>query len=804
MFDPRFLEDLRARVPITSVAKRHFTIQKVGHEFRAKENKSLTFDDKKGIYKDFGGGGGKASDVFGFLVEYEKLSFPDAVAAVARMAGVDVPKQTGAKTYGNGAAAAVASAARPAAIALGAGRQITKVYPYTDRDGKLLYQVCRSEWLDDAGKKLKTFNQRRPSPDSDGVWVWGLDFVDVESGEPHAFMRKGAGKDWSRLNEKNYVAWKFTEKTTFGDFGNVPHSLYRLKELNEELSQERCDQRTIFLAEGEKDTDTLVGWDCIATTNSGGAKNFTPYMAEFFRDAADVVLLEENDDAGRARTALVAPMLLDVGARVRVLVVVDHWPDAPKGGDITDWVEKAGGTVDRLFDILDRCPDWAPKPYESKFGAKFWNQQGTGQDLAYKWLVSGLIPYGQDALIIGPSGSGKSFETQNLAMHIAQGRDYLGRRTMAAGVVYCCYEMASSMEKRVIGYRMFHGLSADDPIPFVWITRPPNLYATEENPQSLAAEIKSLTAHWTVPIGAIVIDTHNAATRGSSEIKSEDIAKVQDAYSLVRAATGATLVIVGHTNSEGRHRGSDLFFNAIETCIVIEKLTTGSGKSLAMVRDDLGRQVRRGTLSKSRESEDGFTWDFVLQSVEVSRDELGDPITTVVPIEPQQSDTADQSRERKEWRGDMPKRVWKLNADETVFFRALIEAVNTAGVAPPAEAKGVPSFAGVVATWKSITEAYRRMVPIDDTSEDGRKKYLSKITAKMSRARTILQNNRVIGVTSVIKEGEPPEAATHYLWPGDRPVIGGTLRWPEREWERKPKVEADPLLADVADYKSPF
>ena len=804
-FEQRFLDDLKARVAISSVAKRHFTLVRHGYELQAKENKSFKVNDKKGVYKDHGSGGGKAGDIFQFLMEYEKLSFVDAVAAVARMAGVDLPKGDGAASGKRGADKAN-GASRPngadhdaPAPAVFTGRKLTKVYDYTDKAGKLLYQVCRFEWTGDDGKRKKSFAQRRPSPES-GVWIWGLDLG--ADGAPLMFMRKRPGDSWSRFNLKDYEQGEYAEQRSF-EGGNIAHSLYRLPELNDELAQERQEQRTVFLCEGEKDVQTLVAWGCVATTNSGGAQNFTPAVAQHFADAADVVILEDNDDAGRKRTDAIAPMLLDVGARVRTLAIADYWPDAPKGADITDWAERAGGTVEKLFDIVEGCSDWTPRPYESKFGARYWHDQGSGDDLAYKWLVSRLVPYGQDVLIIGQSGSGKSFEVHNLAMHIALGRDYLGRRTMSAGVVYCCYEMAASMEKRVIGYRIFHGLDPKANIPFVWLTRPPGIYATEENAQALADEIKGLTAHWTVPIGAIVIDTHNAATRGSDEISSGDIAKIQERYGLIREASGATILIVGHTNAEGKHRGNEQLFNAIETCILIEKVTTGSGKSVAPVKDDLGRHVRRGIIKKQREAEDGFTWDFVLHEVEVARDELGDAITTVVPVEPQQAETGEQERERKEWRGQMPRGVWRLNAAETLFFKALLDAINKHGAPAPTAAEGVPSFASLVVTWRQVTDAYRRTVPIDDTSDEGKERYRRKIASDMARARTMLVNNRVVGVTSIIEPGAPPEAAVHYLWPGNRPVIGGGLRWPESAWIKdQPKPEDNSLLDATGD--SPF
>ena len=43
-------------------------------------------------------------------------------------------------------------------------RKIVKTYPYTDKDGKLLFEVVRYE--------PKSFSQRMPDPDKPGQWIW--------------------------------------------------------------------------------------------------------------------------------------------------------------------------------------------------------------------------------------------------------------------------------------------------------------------------------------------------------------------------------------------------------------------------------------------------------------------------------------------------------------------------------------------------------------------------------------------------------------------------------------------------------
>jgi hypothetical protein len=799
-FDERFLAELRGAVRISDIVGRKFKLRRHGAEFEAVEDKSVKGNDIKGIWYDFGKGKG-GGDAFEFLMHYEGLEFPQAVEEIARLCGRKMPggnisagHPASAQKNGADHSKDQRTAGQNGASRRGGKREITKTYDYHDVNGALLYQVVRFEWTDDNGKRQKSFGQRRPAPDAPpGVWVWGLDFVG-QDGEPLEFMRRGPGRDWQRFDRGNYEAWQYTERRTFPDSGNVPHTLYRLPELRGELAEERQDQRTVLLCEGEKDAETLVAWGAAATTNSGGAKNFTEQLAQHFEGAADVVICEDHDEAGAQRTERIAPMLLAVGARVRVLRIAEHWPACPAKGDITDWRDAGGGTADQLFALVDRLRDWTPAPYRSKFGLRFWSQQGTDKDAGYRWLIKGLIPANHAVLIIGPSGSGKSFEAMEMAMHIARGADFAGRRTRQAGVIYCCYEMPKSMEKRVMAYRQFHNLPVDESIPFAWLTRPPGLFADEENAEALAQEILKGTSHWSVPIGVIVVDTNNAATRGSSEIKSEDIGKIMDRYALIAERTKAGIWIVGHTNAEGEHRGNQQLYNAIETCVVIRKETEGTGTKTFTRKDDLDRALRKAIVRKQREGEDDISWRFVLQEVEIGLDQDGDPITSMVSTEPQLAVAGEELHDRRA-DPNIPN-AWHMNPTETTFFRALLKALSTHGIKPPPGLL-LPASVALVVPWHDLTVAYRNVVPVDDPSHEGNRRYLAQIKSAMQRARESLQLRNIVGITQGTR---PDGSAVHYLWPTGRPVIGPGMIWPSRMagGAEKPK-EAEADIGDLSD-----
>jgi Family of unknown function (DUF5906) len=183
-------------------------------------------------------------------------------------------------------------------------RKLVETYDYTDEHGDLRFQVCRFE--------PKDFRQRRP--DGLGGWVWNLD------GERRI--------------------------------------LYRLPEVIEEIAQ----GRPVFIVEGEKDADNLAAIGVVATTNPGGASKakpgsayrskWLPEYSEFLR-GADVILMPDNDETGRAHMQAVAASLTGVAKKIRYLDLVLHWPQLPYKGDISDWLADGGGSVDALWSLVE-------------------------------------------------------------------------------------------------------------------------------------------------------------------------------------------------------------------------------------------------------------------------------------------------------------------------------------------------------------------------------------------------------------------------------------------------------------------
>jgi len=95
-FPPQFLDELRARLPVSEVVGRRVKLKRAGREFKGlspfnqEKSPSFTVNDQKGFYHDFSSG--KHGDIFGFVMETEGVTFPEAVERLASLAGVPMPK----------------------------------------------------------------------------------------------------------------------------------------------------------------------------------------------------------------------------------------------------------------------------------------------------------------------------------------------------------------------------------------------------------------------------------------------------------------------------------------------------------------------------------------------------------------------------------------------------------------------------------------------------------------------------------------------------------------------------------------
>jgi len=232
------------------------------------------------------------------------------------------------------------------------------VYEYTDLSGNTLYQVIR--------KQPKKFRQRRP--DGKGGWLWNL---------------KGIRRVIFR--------WPAVAKAV-------------------------VEGQPIFVVEGEKDVLGLEGIGVVATCNSGGAGKWTEDLSEALRNA-DVIVLPDNDEAGRKHGELVVSFVEGIARSIRVL----NLPHLAEKGDVSDWIA-AGGTREQLMSMVD------------DIGQVFATGQNRSQIISFgeiasepvDWLWRNRIACGKITVLDGDPGGGKSLVTIDIAARLSTGLPFPG------------------------------------------------------------------------------------------------------------------------------------------------------------------------------------------------------------------------------------------------------------------------------------------------------------------------------------------------------------------------------------------
>src|ERR1700759_4469407 len=97
-FTPQFLDELKARLPVSEVVGRRVKLKKAGREwkglspFQQEKTPAFTVNAQKQFSHDFSTG--KHGNIFDFLMETEGVTFPEAVERLANMARLPLPAVT--------------------------------------------------------------------------------------------------------------------------------------------------------------------------------------------------------------------------------------------------------------------------------------------------------------------------------------------------------------------------------------------------------------------------------------------------------------------------------------------------------------------------------------------------------------------------------------------------------------------------------------------------------------------------------------------------------------------------------------
>ena len=110
---------------------------------------------------------------------------------------------------------------------------------------------------------------------------------------------------------------------------------------------------------------------------------------------------------------------------------------------------------------------------EPRFKLTPFSELKLGTERAY--LVKGLIPRTGLIVIWGPPKSAKTFWMFDVAMHVALGWEYPGRRMQRGPVVYCAFEGAEGFKARAEAFGCAVSPKVTPPLTFILFAARSNL-----------------------------------------------------------------------------------------------------------------------------------------------------------------------------------------------------------------------------------------------------------------------------------------------------------------------------------------
>ena len=392
---------------------------------------------------------------------------------------------------------------------------ISKIYEYYNADGELGYQILRYE--------PKTFRQRRP----DGKGGWLNSVKDVEP---------------------------------------LPYNLMGIMQ---------NPDAPIFIVEGEKAADALIKIGFVATTNSGGAGNFKPELADYF-DGRNVVILPDNDNAGEAHADKVKRTLWGRASKIKVVSL----SGLPPKGDVVDWlaqgndaatlgeaVAKASAVTEQ--DISAPEPDALPEMVADADGAEIvpFEVMTTNQLKAMPpvtWAVDGLVTLHGFTVMYGAPASGKSFLAIDMALSIANGLAWQNRAVRRGSVLYIAGEGVGGMGKRVKAWEAWHGKHDTSNL---YVLPTAVNFRDEADIARLKMTIDSIGEQFTM----VVVDTVARALLGGEENSATDMGLFVDACDQIKAHTGSALLAVHHAGKDSAKgmRGSSSLLGGVDAAMSI-------------------------------------------------------------------------------------------------------------------------------------------------------------------------------------------------------------------------------------------
>lgn len=247
-------------------------------------------------------------------------------------------------------------------------------------------------------------------------------------------------------------------------------------------------------------------------------------------------------------------------------------------------------------------------------------------------IVEGLVWRGQQTILVGESGAGKTFVATSIAAHVAEGRDWFGRRVRRGAVAYLGFEAddfgARLEAQREAGHDLGNFYIAQAAAPLSPRIGRDGTEACSDGELAAREALRALAERAAEPLALVIVDTFRRAMTGSEDPSDNVSAFLRALTRIMRDAPYAGCLGLHHSGwvagnaSKKRERGSSAWRGNSDAVLYLQRKEEAVG----------GTAVRLSlTTEKARNAARSAPLSLTLRSVVIGGlDEFGSPRTSCI------------------------------------------------------------------------------------------------------------------------------------------------------------------------------
>ena len=225
-----------------------------------------------------------------------------------------------------------------------------------------------------------------------------------------------------------------------------------------------------------------------------------------------------------------------------------------------------------------------------------------------EWDIKKILPSRSLATMYGESGSGKSFVGLDMAMKLASGEPWRGRKTKKSRVMYLVAEGGRGFKSRPLAYKQEFGVDINDLDLFV-MPATPDITNKDD-------VIHIINAVKTWECNVLIVDTLAQVMAGHDECSFSEMSITLKHCQKIIEHCDCTVLLIHHSGKDKTKgsRGHSV-------------LKTNVDAEIEITREEDFRKLK---VTKLKDDEDGAEFGFQLEQVILGFDEDGDEISSCV------------------------------------------------------------------------------------------------------------------------------------------------------------------------------